>query len=315
MSAVRHNKYLRKLAAFVCPRRQRSSARFITDLAAVTSIITTVACDILFLTFSNRSLQEVQRRHGPALQALELLYQLVDNPSVLAELGYSAEQTTTAVDFFGMFIGAQGLQPHPPDDWRLRDEAAALRGPRDEAPFTVQLMFLLLSRQLSLLALAECITRARFGFWSEDRRSFYPDPLPQAVFGVRWGMVTASVRELGRVVVSFTGAFIDAVRFEEAWPAARFRAGRHFMDACFQLPFAEGSTTVFQTTAAYPSSQSFRKKKSPFLSQQSCGAGDPYQNSDRVVRLGSAGIRVPVAPPAAVHTRMRSSRQEFRSLV
>ena len=250
VSAVRHNKYLRKLAAFVCPRRQRSSARFITDLAAVTSIITTVACDILFLTFSNRSLQEVQRRHGPALQALELLYQLVDNPSVLAELGYSAEQTTTAVVFFGMFIGAQGLQPHPPDDWRLRDEAAALRGPRDEAPFTVQLMFLLLSRQLSLLALAECITRARFGFWSEDRRSFYPDPLPQAVFGVRWGMVTASVRELGRVVVSFTGASIDAIRFEEAWPAARFRAGRHFMDACFQLPFAEGSTTVFQTTAA-----------------------------------------------------------------
>ncbi len=53
-SAIRNNKYLRKLSSFVSPQRRRSSARFVTDLAAVTSIITTIACDILFLSFSKQ---------------------------------------------------------------------------------------------------------------------------------------------------------------------------------------------------------------------------------------------------------------------
>lgn len=89
------------------------------------------------------------------------------------------------------------------------------------------------------------------GCGQTDRRSFFPTPLPQAVFGVRRGVVTTTVRELRRVVFSFSGAFIDTVRFEEeAWPEARFREGRHFVGKRFQLPLAEGSTTVFQTTAA-----------------------------------------------------------------
>ena len=43
---------------------------------------------------------------------------------------------------------------------------------------------------------------------------------------------------------------IDAIRFEELWPAAHFREGKHFMDDRFMLPLAEGSTTVFQTKAS-----------------------------------------------------------------
>ena len=39
----------------------------------------------------------------------------------------------------------------------------------------------------------------------------------------------------------------DAVRFEEPWPRARFREGRHFMDdkIGFLSSLVEGSTTVF----------------------------------------------------------------------
>jgi hypothetical protein len=174
----------------------------------------------------------------------------VDCPAVLTALGYSAEQRATTVVFFGNFIGARELPAAEPNDWRLRLAALARKKPREEAPFTVQLMFLLLSRRLPLLALAECIAHARFGVWSEDRCSFFPDPLPLNGFGIRWGVSTTTIQELGQVVVSFTGAFIDAIRFDEAWPKARFREGRHFMDDNFALPLAEGSTTVFQTTAA-----------------------------------------------------------------
>ena len=63
-------------------------------------------------------------------------------------------------------------------------------------------------------------------------------------------MQTERVQDLGCVHISFVGPLIEAIRFEEPWPAARFREGRHFMDDRFMLPLAEGSTTVFQTTAS-----------------------------------------------------------------
>ncbi len=80
-------------------------------------------------------------------------------------------------------------------------------------------------------------------------RQAYFFPYTTASWGIRWGMRTTSARELGHVLVSFTGSVIDAVRFEEAWPEARFREGKHFMDKRFRLPRVEGSTSVFQTTA------------------------------------------------------------------
>jgi hypothetical protein len=58
------------------------------------------------------------------------------------------------------------------------------------------------------------------------------------------------VQDLGCILISFVGPLIEAIRFEEPWPAARSRKGKHFMDDRFMLPLAEGSTTVFQTTAS-----------------------------------------------------------------
>ena len=37
-------------------------------------------------------------------------------------------------------------------------------------------------------------------------------------------------KDFGVIVLSFSGPTIDAVRFEEPWPRARFREDRHFMD-------------------------------------------------------------------------------------
>ena len=195
---LRNNKYLRRLASFSGPERRRSSARFLTDLAAVSSLLTTIACDVLFLCFSTQDTQSIQRRHGAALEALELLYEMLARPTVLTAFGYSAEQTTTALQFFGSFVGFGGLDTVEPDDAALR--RVADRRPRalEEAPFLQPLLFLLLCRRLPLLALADCLARARFGFWSADRRTFFPDsPAPHAA-GLRWAVRTIHTHDLGR---------------------------------------------------------------------------------------------------------------------
>ena len=70
---IRTNNYLKSLANFSGPNRRRSSARFFTDIAAVTSLLTTCVCDILFLSYSRHSVGSIQRRHGPALQAFDLI--------------------------------------------------------------------------------------------------------------------------------------------------------------------------------------------------------------------------------------------------
>jgi hypothetical protein len=62
--------------------------------------------------------------------------------------------------------------------------------------------------------------------------------------------MTKEVKDLGVVLVSFVGASIDAIRFSGPWPKALFRPGSHFMDERSRLPLAEGSTTIFQTTAS-----------------------------------------------------------------
>jgi hypothetical protein len=44
------------------------------------------------------------------------------------------------------------------------------------------LLFLLVSRHFTVLAVAECLARARFGFWSEDRSTFFPDLAQNVAF-------------------------------------------------------------------------------------------------------------------------------------
>ena len=253
---LRGNFYLRRLASFSGPDRRRSSARFVTDLAAVSSLLTAIACDVLFLCFSKQDSQSIRRRHGPALEALELLYEMLARPAALAAFGYSREQTDTTIQFFGKFVGAGGLDSLEPDDWWLRRAADRRPQSLEEAPFLQPLLFLLLSRRLPLLALAECLSMARFGFWSADRRTFFPDVPTAHTGGLRWAVQTMHTADFGHVVVSFSGPAIDAVRFQDPWPRTRFREGSHFMERgteeapMFRLPLVKGSTTVFKTAAA-----------------------------------------------------------------
>ena len=160
---------------------------FLTDLAAVTSLLTTNVCDVLFMVYSRASLDAVLRRHGATLEAFEIIHDVVARPSVLEVLGYSAEQVGDTVRQLGMFAGSAGLQACTPDDEGFQRTADRRPACLDEAPFMVPLLFLLVSRQFSVLAVAECLSRARFGFWPEDRRTFFPELSPASAFGFAGG--------------------------------------------------------------------------------------------------------------------------------
>ena len=175
-----------------------------------------------------RPADEILRRRGPTLQALEIVHDVVAHQEVFSVLGLSEEQTATAVQVLGTFAGSAGVTACVPDDEAGRERAAlaARRTRLEEAPFMVPLMFLVLSKQFPALAVAECLSRARFGLWSADRRVvFFPVLSESAKIGVRWGVVTRAVQDLGAVRVSFVGPAIYAIRLESPWPAARFGRG------------------------------------------------------------------------------------------
>ncbi len=71
--------------------------------------------------------------------------------------------------------------------------------------------------------------------------------------GKDWGEMGGSDQDgagSGRGSRILVGPAIYAIRFESPWLAARFGEGRQSLDGRFALPLAEGSTTVFQTTAS-----------------------------------------------------------------
>jgi hypothetical protein len=208
-------------------------------------------CDIIFKLGSNHSERQVRARHSLTLEAIEIINDICAQPLVLQEWGFSEEHCRVTARQLGIFTGFAGLHHCQPDPASLRE---ALPKPEqiDEAPFLNPMMFLLLSRDLPPLALAQCLVRARFGTWSEDYRTFFPQRQPGQGPQMRWAVATESTQDLGVVHVTFSGTEIDSFRFEEAWPKARFRRGSHFMDERFMLKAVDESqkVKVFKTVHA-----------------------------------------------------------------
>ena len=253
LQRVRGNRLLDQIRHSDSPQQVRRVARLMGDMAAITSVLTMNLCDIIFRFYSGQPDWMVRQRHSTSLQAIEIINELCAQPHVLREWGFPEEHCRVATLLLGNFTGFAGVQYCPPDPPDLR---AALPQPAqiDEAPFINSVLFLMLSKDFPALTLAQCLSRARFGTWSADYRTFFPEQRPGQGLQHRWAVQTTRAQDLGTVRVTFLGSDIDSFHFEEAWPRARFRhkACRHFMSERFMLPAVDDTQRVkiFRTVRA-----------------------------------------------------------------
>jgi hypothetical protein len=252
--AIRSNRLLDQIRHSDSSLQVRRTARLVGDLAAITSTLTMSFADLIFRFMSGEPAERLQQRFSAALQAVDTINDLCAQPLVLRDWFFSEEHCHLTARLLGAFTGSAGVLPCPPDHGNIFS-AAAQPALLEEAPFLNTIFFLMLSRDLPPLALAQCLARARFGYWSNDRRTFFSD-LRQSGQGlpIKWGIATRDSHDLGTVHITFQGDHIVSFRFMQAWPAARFRPGRHFMDSRFRLPAVDNpddrSRKIFRTVRA-----------------------------------------------------------------
>jgi hypothetical protein len=151
----------------------RRTARLVGDLAAITSTLTMSFADLLFQCMAGAPVDRLRRRYHEALQAIDILQDLCSDPLILREWHFSEEHCQLTARLLGAFTGSAGIRASPPDPC-LVFSAVSHPALLDEAPFITPLFFLMLSKDLPPLALAQCLVGARFGVWSDDRRIFFP---------------------------------------------------------------------------------------------------------------------------------------------
>ena len=256
LSAIRGNDLLDKIRHSDSALQIRRTARLVGDLAAITSTLTMSFADLLFRCMSGEPADRLRLRFTKALQAVDIINDLCTQPLALQDWAFSEEHCYLTARLLGAFTGFAGVQMCPPDPQNFFQIVSQPTPFEDEAPFLNTIFYLMLSRELPPLALAKCLVRARFGFWSDDRKVFFPN-LHHHGQGLanRWALNTKEANDLGTVCVTFEGDNITSFRFSHAWPAARFRTGRsHFMDERFRLPIVAGGedrrVKIFRTVRA-----------------------------------------------------------------
>jgi hypothetical protein len=191
----------------------------------MTATLTMSFADLIFRLMSGEPVDRLQQRFRVALQAVDTINDLCAQPIVLRDWFFSEEHCHLTARLLGAFTGFAGVLPCPPDHgniFLLAAQPALL----EEAPFLNTVFLLMLSRNLHPLALAQCLARARFGNWSDDRRTFFSD-LRQSCQGlsIRWGIATRDSHNLGTVYITFQGDHIVSFHFMQAWPTAHSGQG------------------------------------------------------------------------------------------
>jgi hypothetical protein len=180
----------------------------------------------------------LQRRYHESLKAVDIIQDLCSDPLVLQEWQFLEEHCYLTARLFGAFTGFAGIQASPPDPCFF---FSAVSHPAflDEAPFLTPIVSLLLNKDLPPLALAHYLASAQFGIWSDDQRIFFPSRSSHGQgLSIRWGVTTKVAHDSGTVVVTIAGDRIASFHFAQPWPSARFRPGKHLMDARFRLSLA-----------------------------------------------------------------------------
>ena len=110
----------------------------------------------------------MQRHHRTSLQTVDIINDLRAQPDILQELGFPSEHCRIAARQLGVFTGFGAAQRTSPTSASSSAASRARRG----SPFSQPDDVFTLNRDLPTLALAWCLSRARCGSWSSDRRSF-----------------------------------------------------------------------------------------------------------------------------------------------
>ena len=188
LSAIRNNRLLDLIRHSDSARQIRRTARLVGDLAAITSTLAMAFADLLFCTMSGDSTERLQQRFIIPLQAVDILNTLCAQPLVLRDWFFSEEHCYLTARLLGAFTGFAGVQLCPADTANFFS-VVSVPALLDEAPFLNAILFLMLNRSLPPLALAQCLSRARFGYWSDDRRTFFPERADRGQgLPIGWGM-------------------------------------------------------------------------------------------------------------------------------
>jgi hypothetical protein len=158
---------------------------------------------LLFHSMSGDSPQRLQQHFHLSLQAVDVINDLCTQPLVLYDWHFSKEHchlTTRLLGAFTCFWGAQICAPEQANFAQVVAPPALLH---DEASFLKSIFFLMLSWDLTPLALAQSLARARFGHWSDDRRTFFTLDyhVGQGLF-TRWATKTKEAEDPGSVLVT-----------------------------------------------------------------------------------------------------------------
>jgi hypothetical protein len=188
--AIRCNRLLDQIRHSDSSLQVLRTARLVGDLAAITSTLTMSFADLIFRFMSSEPAERLQQRFSAALQAVDTINDVCAQPLMLRDWFFSEEHCHLTARLLGAFTGSAGVLPCPPDHDTIFS-AAAQPALLVEAPFLNTVFFFMLSRDLPPLALAQCLARARFGYWSNDRQTFFSD-LRQSCQGlpIKWGIAT-----------------------------------------------------------------------------------------------------------------------------
>jgi hypothetical protein len=172
--------------------------------------------DLIFRLMSCEPVERLQQCFRVALPAIDTISDLCVQPLVLRDLFFSEEHCHFTARRLGAFTCSAGMLSCPPYHGNIF-LFAAQPALLEEAPFLNTVFFLMLSLDLPPLALAQCLALTRFGYWSNDRQTFFSD-LCQSCQGlsIRWGVATRDYHGLGTVYITIQGDHIVSFCFMQA---------------------------------------------------------------------------------------------------
>ena len=232
LSRIRSHVTLRALTT--AANRDR---HLINELAIVTNAIRMQIANVLHSFLQGNPVAGAHVRHRPIITAIDIIYDLCDDISVLSRWKYSLEQQNLIRSRLGVLTG-----------WgrtRLRSNIADLalpsvhraqeeeEGTETSAPFLLPLLFAIQSTEFPLLPLAASLAAAARGHWDQSKTIFIvsvPEVLSMHDLAEtpEWGIRTRPMISIGTVRLKMRTRILSFT-FDQPWPAARFRRAPKFL--------------------------------------------------------------------------------------